>query len=322
LANCLTCSDLNVSFTLHDGAVAKAVRGISFDVEDQKTLGIVGESGCGKSVTALSIMRLIANPPGKIDKGSIVFEDHDLLKLSESQIRKIRGEKISMIFQDPMTSLNPVFTCGYQIRESLLEHRDITLREASAITEHLLYEVGIPNPNYTADCYPHHLSGGMRQRVMIAMALACSPRLLIADEPTTALDVTVQAKILDLLNELQESKNMSMILITHNLGIVADCAHHIMVMYAGEIMEYASADALFASPLHPYTISLLATVPSLDFRKKRLAVIPGEVPTPQHIPSGCPFHPRCPSVFDRCREEHPELYNKNPDHRVRCFLHE
>lgn len=318
---CLSCSDLHVSFKL-DRCTAKAVRGVSFDIDDKSTLGIVGESGCGKTMTALSLMRLIPDPPGKIEKGNILFEGKDLLKLPEREIRNIRGGRISMIFQDPMSSLNPVYTCGFQIIEIINQHLSIPRKQAEELGEKVLSEVGIPDPSRTMTSYPHQLSGGMRQRVMIAMALVCSPRLLIADEPTTALDVTVQAKILDLLHHLRETKSMSMVLITHNLGIVGDIADNVMVMYAGEVMEFTSCKELFENPLHPYTRNLLQTIPQLEVKKERLKVIPGEVPTLQNIPSGCPFHPRCDQAAERCRNEHPELTLSSPDHHVRCFLYD
>ncbi len=319
--NCIACSDLHVSFKIQK-ETARAVRGVSFELKDKQTLGIVGESGCGKSVTALSIMRLIPSPPGKIDSGRILFDQKDLLALPEKVIRKIRGQHISMIFQDPMTSLNPVFTCGDQIEEVLKLHRGMNQKEATDRAQSILKEVGISEPARASSSYPHQLSGGMRQRVMIAMALACSPRLLIADEPTTALDVTVQARLLELLKKMQESKGMSMILITHNLGIVADMAHNVMVMYAGEVMESAPTKNLFDSPCHPYTRCLLDTIPQLTSKKERLSVIPGDVPTPLQIPAGCPFHPRCPQAFDRCRTEHPELHKTEEHHLVRCHLYE
>ncbi len=273
-------------------------------------------------MTALSLMRLIPSPPAMIDKGEILFEERDLLKLSEKEMRQIRGGKISMIFQDPMTSLNPVFTCGYQIKENLLQHRVCAPKDADELISRTLAEVGITDPARIASNYPHQLSGGMRQRVMIAMALACSPRLLIADEPTTALDVTVQARILDLLHHLQETKSMSMVLITHNLGLVGDIAHDVLVMYAGEVMEKASTVDLFREPAHPYTRSLLETIPQIGNKKQRLAVIPGEVPTLNNIPGGCPFHPRCKHARDRCKNEHPGLYSLSNNHQVRCFLYD
>jgi len=303
---CLSCNDLRISFRIRKKK-AYAVRGVSFSVGDRATLGIVGESGCGKSVTAAAIMRLIPTPPGKIESGSIRFEGNDLLTIPEKQMRAVRGRRISMVFQDPMTSLNPVFTCGYQTAEPLILHKGMDKRAAAELSMELYSEVGIAEPKRVFSSYPHNLSGGMRQRVMIAMALSCSPKLLIADEPTTALDVTVQAKLLELLKKLQNTKDMSMILITHNLGIVAGMARDVIVMYAGEIVESAPATELFASPRHPYTECLLKTIPSIEKRGERLTVIPGTVPTPLEIPDGCPFHPRCPKAKDICTKENPIL---------------
>ncbi len=310
-----------MTFRLQDYQ-ARAVRGVSFEIQQKSTLGIVGESGCGKTMTALSLMRLVPSPPAIIEKGEIIFEERDLLKLNEKEMRQIRGGRISMIFQDPMTSLNPVFTCGYQIKEILLQHRICASKDADKLISRTLAEVGITDPDRIASNYPHQLSGGMRQRVMIAMALACSPRLLIADEPTTALDVTVQARILDLLHHLQETKSMSMVLITHNLGIVGDIAHNVLVMYAGEVMEEAPTGVLFKEPAHPYTKSLLETIPQIGNKKERLAVIPGEVPTLRNIPAGCPFHPRCKYTTNRCKDEHPGIYSLSDNHQVRCFLYD
>jgi len=321
---CLTCSDLRVSFSIQK-RTAHAVRGVSFEVDDRKTLGIVGESGCGKSVTALSILRLLPTPPAKIESGVITFEERNLLALPERLMCEVRGQRISMIFQDPMTSLNPVFTCGNQVAETLLFHKGMNRKDAANVCMELFSEVGIAEPARVYSSYPHHLSGGMRQRVMIAMALACAPRLLIADEPTTALDVTVQARLLELLKKLQTAKDMSMILITHNLGIVAGMAHNVIVMYAGEIMESATSEELFAAPRHPYTDCLLKTVPSIDKRSERLTVIPGSVPTPLEIPDGCPFNPRCLRATERCKKEHPPLHNvggDNNSHFVRCHIYE
>lgn len=317
----LQCDNLHVSFTL-SGKSFEAVRGVSFNLATTETLGIVGESGCGKTMTALSIMRLIPSPPGNITKGEILFNSENLLTLPEQQIRSIRGGKIAMIFQDPMTSLNPVFSCRSQIRESIVQHQITEPEKADALIEQTLAEVGIPDPKRTADSFPHQLSGGMRQRVMIAMALVGQPQLLIADEPTTALDVTVQAKILDLLHKLQQQRSMSMLLITHNLGIVGDIAQKVMVMYAGEIMEFGPVETIFNTPLHPYTINLLETIPSTGVRKERLTVIPGEVPTLQHYPEGCPFHPRCNRATDRCGKEHPELSVPETGRQVRCFYYD
>ncbi|MDR0330527.1 MAG: ABC transporter ATP-binding protein [Chitinispirillales bacterium] len=320
---CLSCSDLRVSFRIQK-KTARAVRGVSFELDDRKTLGIVGESGCGKSVTASSIMRLIPAPPGKIEAGTMLFEGKDLLSIPEKQMREVRGRRISMIFQDPMTSLNPVFTCGHQVAEPLILHKGMGKRAAAELCAELFSEVGIAEPKRVFSSYPHNLSGGMRQRVMIAMALACSPRLLIADEPTTALDVTVQAKLLELLKKLQDAKGMSMILITHNLGIVAGMAHDVMVMYAGEVVESAPARAIFDSPRHPYTERLLKTIPSIEKRSGRLTVIPGTVPTPLEIPDGCPFHPRCQRATERCGKEHPALRRVDGGggkHQARCHLY-
>jgi oligopeptide/dipeptide ABC transporter ATP-binding protein len=296
---------------------------VSLEVGERKTLGIVGESGCGKSVTALSVMRLVPAPPAQIESGQIFFEGEELLSLSEKRMRQIRGQKISMVFQDPMTSLNPVFTCGSQVAESLVLHKGMGKKDAADFCMNIFLEVGITEPKRVYSSYPHQLSGGMRQRVMIAMALVCGPKLLIADEPTTALDVTVQAKILELLKKLQDTKDMSMMLITHNLGIVSGMAQDVIVMYAGEVMESAPSKALFDSPLHPYTDCLLKTIPSIEKKCDRLTVIPGSVPTPSEIPDGCPFHPRCPRVMDRCKKDHPALHKAgNVNHHVRCHLYE
>jgi len=330
---CLSCNDLRVSFRIQKKS-AYAVRGVSFSVGDRRTLGIVGESGCGKSVTAAAIMRLVPTPPGKIESGAIRFEEKDLLAVSEKEMCGVRGRRISMVFQDPMTSLNPVFTCGYQTAEPLILHKGMDKRAAAELSMELFSEVGIAEPKRVFSSYPHNLSGGMRQRVMIAMALACSPKLLIADEPTTALDVTVQARLLELLKKLQDTKDMSMILITHNLGIVAGMAHDVIVMYAGEIVESAPAQRLFESPRHPYTECLLKTIPSIEKRSERLTVIPGTVPTPLEVPEGCPFHPRCPKAKDVCKKDHPILHCvdggsngvdgdiDNGKHHVRCHLYE
>lgn len=318
---CLSCNDLHVSFKMPD-YTAHAVKGVSFDIPDKQTISIVGESGCGKTMTALSLLRLIPEPHGVIDKGSIFFENRDILQLRKEELRRLRGGKISMIFQDPMTSLNPLFSCGKQITEMIECHSSATHQDSKARSLQLLSEVGISDPVRTFSSYPHQLSGGMRQRVMIAMALSCSPRLLIADEPTTALDVTVQAKILDLLYNLQHTKNMSMMLITHNLGIVADIANQVIVMYGGEIMEFAPVKTLFDSPAHPYTKNLLETIPHTDNKKGRLPVIPGDVPTLRNIPAGCPFNPRCSKASERCIKEHPPLYHLDNNHTVRCFLYD
>ena len=301
-----------------DDGVVKAVDGLDFTLEKGKTLGIVGESGCGKSVSALSIMRLIS-PPGRIVEGEILFESRDLIQLAEEAMREIRGNNISMIFQEPMTSLNPVFTVGDQIREAIRLHQGASKAEARHRAIELLETVKIPAADTRVDEYPHQMSGGMRQRVMIAMALACSPKLLIADEPTTALDVTIQAQILDLLKELQDELGMSIILITHDLGVIAEIADDVVVMYASKAVEHAVAEELYAEPLHPYTHGLFKSRPALGMSKEEeLNVIPGTVPNPLRFPSGCKFHPRCPLAVDRCREVEPQLRDLKPHHLVAC----
>ncbi|MGH7725809.1 MAG: ABC transporter ATP-binding protein [Candidatus Eiseniibacteriota bacterium] len=310
--------DLKTHFFTDDGAV-KAVDGVSFEVRTGETLGIVGESGCGKSVTSLSILRLIPSPPGKIVGGQILFEGKNLLDLEPGEMRKIRGNEISMIFQEPMTSLNPVYTCGDQIMEAVQLHQKVGRREARSRAIEMLRLVGIPAPEQRVDEYPHQLSGGMRQRVMIAMALSCHPRVLIADEPTTALDVTIQAQILDLLNRLQEELGMAILLITHDLGVVAETCDRVAVMYAGQIVEYADVEEIFQHPRMPYTAGLLGSIPKLGEDAERLRVIPGNVPNPAEFPPGCKFHPRCPVVIDRCRTENPPLAMIRPAHLVRCW---
>jgi oligopeptide/dipeptide ABC transporter ATP-binding protein len=318
---CLSCDDLHVSFYQDEG-VGRAVRGVGFEVGTSRTLGIVGESGCGKSVTALSILKLVPCPPGKIERGTITFDGLNLLELDNERMRRIRGKDISMIFQDPMTSLNPVFTCGFQIEEPLRQHMGLSKAQARERALDMLDKVGIRDPRGALTSYPHQMSGGMIQRVMIAMALSCSPRVIIADEPTTALDVTVQARILDLLLELQQSLGMSMIMITHDLGIVCDVSHEVLVMYAGVTAESAAVGELFDEPLHPYTRALFGTIPYLDKKKARLSVIAGEVPNPLSLPTGCPFHPRCEKRFDRCSREYPPLYERPGGRKVRCFLYD
>jgi peptide/nickel transport system ATP-binding protein/oligopeptide transport system ATP-binding protein len=307
-----------------DEGIAKAVDGVDLELEEGGTLGLVGESGCGKSVTALSIMRLIPDPPGKIVQGQISFNGTNLLILSEAEMRKIRGRSISMIFQEPMTSLNPVFQIGDQISEVLQLHEGMSRKKAWNRSIEMLKMVGIPAPERRVMEYPHQLSGGMRQRAMIAMALACSPMLMIADEPTTALDVTIQAQILELINHLQKEKGMSVILITHNLGVIAETARRVAVMYAGRIVEYTDVRAIFGSPKHPYTQGLLKSIPRLDehhARKGKLEAIPGLVPSLLDLPAGCKFSNRCKYVFDRCGEE-PPLIEAAPGHLVRCWLYE
>jgi len=305
-----------------DEGVAKAVDGVSIRIPAGRTLGLVGESGCGKTVTALSIMRLVPSPPGRIERGEIAFEGHDLLKLPEAAMRRIRGNDISMIFQEPMTSLNPVFTCGNQITEVLQLHQGLGKRAALERAIEMLDKVGIPSSAQRVHEYPHQLSGGMKQRVMIAMALACNPKLLIADEPTTALDVTIQAQILDLLRALQDEFHMAILLITHDLGVIAEMAERVAVMYAGKIAEFADVGELFGNPKHPYMQGLFGSLPKLGTKTERLNVIPGVVPNPIDFPSGCKFHPRCPHAFERCAVEEPELRVVGPDgHVAACYLY-
>ncbi len=310
--------DLKTYFRTDEGLV-RAVDGVSFGLESGRTLGIVGESGCGKSVTALSILRLIQCPPGVMAGGSIYFRGRDLLSLSAREMRRIRGNEISMVFQEPMTSLNPVFTCGDQIIEAITLHQGLSKKEAKARAVEMLGLVGIPSPDQRVDEYPHQLSGGMRQRVMIAMALSCSPSLLIADEPTTALDVTIQAQILELLADLKDRLKMSVIVITHDLGVVAEVVDRVLVMYAGVVVEHADVKPLFGSPLHPYTVGLMQSIPKLSESRDRLRVIPGAVPNPLNFPPACRFHPRCYLAVDRCREEEPPLEEISHGHFVRCW---
>jgi oligopeptide/dipeptide ABC transporter ATP-binding protein len=296
-----------------------AVDDCSFAVRKGKTLGIVGESGCGKSVTSLSIMRLIPTPPGKIKSGQIMFEGRNLLELNEEDMRQLRGNKISMIFQEPMTSLNPVFTIGDQISEVFRIHRGKSKKEARELSIEMLRKVKIPSPEVRIDEYPHQLSGGMRQRVMIAIALACQPKLLIADEPTTALDVTIQAQILELMNELQREQDMSTILITHDLGVVAETCDDVVVMYGGKIVERATVEQLFNAPKHPYTLGLLESIPRLGVKQKRLKTIPGIVPSLGRFPKGCRFQDRCPFVTNACKNEAPPLRALKDGTEVACF---
>ena len=310
--------DLFTQFHTDDGVV-RAVDGVSFDVAAGETVAVVGESGSGKSVTALSILRLVPEPPGRIAGGSIRFRGAELLELPAAGMRAIRGREISMVFQEPMTSLNPVFPCGEQIAEAVRVHEGASRAAARARAIEMLRKVGVPSPEQRADEYPHQLSGGMRQRVMIAMALACRPALLIADEPTTALDVTVQAQILELLERLQEELGMAVLLVTHDLGVVAETADRVVVMYAGQVVETATVEDLFQAPRHPYTAGLLASRPRLGERHERLRVIPGSVPDPLDPPSGCRFHPRCPCAIERCVVEMPALEEIRPGHRARCL---
>jgi oligopeptide/dipeptide ABC transporter ATP-binding protein len=305
------------------GGLVRAVDGISFHVDAGELLGLVGESGCGKSITALSVMRLVA-PPGKIVGGEITFDGKDLLRLSDEAMRDIRGDDIAMIFQDPMTSLNPVFTVGEQIAEALRLHRKLNRKLAWEAAIESMREVAIPDPGRRANDYPHQLSGGMRQRVMIAMALACDPKLLIADEPTTALDVTIQAQILELMNDLRKNRELAVLLITHDLGVVAEVADRVAVMYTGKIVEEAPVHELFARPRHPYTEGLLRSVPKLSVehvaKKERLETIEGVVPSPTNLPPGCHFAPRCPHRMPRCEEGEIPLYDLEGGVKVRCVL--
>jgi len=305
-----------------EAGIAKAVDGVSFDIMPGEVLGLVGESGSGKSVTALSVLRLVPDPPGKIMAGSILFKGQDLLHLPWEEIRKIRGSEISMIFQEPMTSLNPVFTIGNQIMEVVLHHEQVSKKEAFDRSVDMLKLVGIPDPVRRMQDYPHQYSGGMRQRVMIAMALACNPSLLIADEPTTALDVTIQAQILELMLKIKdERKDAAIFLITHNLAVVAETCHRVIVMYGGKIQEIATAHELFKNPLHPYTRGLLASLPTVDGDPhQRLRTIPGNVPSIMELPVGCKFVTRCTEKLDRCAISEPELLEVTPGHWVRCFL--
>jgi oligopeptide/dipeptide ABC transporter ATP-binding protein len=310
--------DLRTYF-LTDNGIAKAVDGVTFDLPAGEVLGLVGESGCGKSVTALSLLRLIPIPPGKIASGQVLFRGQDLLALDERHMRRVRGHQISMIFQEPMTSLNPVFTVGSQIIEAVTLHLGLRRAEAERRTVEMLAKVGIPDAARRVKQYPHEMSGGMRQRVMTAMALSTNPALVIADEPTTALDVTIQAQILDLLNQLRREFGMSVLLITHDLGVIAEMAHRVAVMYAGKIAEAAPVETLFAEPLHPYTQGLFRSMPRLGARKAKLEVIPGTVPDARHFPSGCKFHPRCPRAFAPCPEHEPPLEPVGPEHACACW---
>ena len=318
----LEIEDLSTFFHTEENIV-KAVRNVNLTIHKGETLALVGESGCGKSVTALSVMRLIPTPPGRFESGRILFKGQDLLQASEAEIQNIRGNEISMIFQEPMTSLNPIFTIGDQIMETIRLHQDKTESQARELALQVLRQVAIPSPEIRIAQYPHELSGGMKQRVMIAMAIVCRPALLIADEPTTALDVTIQAQILDLLDQLRKETQMAILLITHNLGIVAQYADRVAVMYSGKVVESAPVEELFFSPAHPYTCGLLNSVPK-DSPSTKLETIPGSVPHPAYLPEGCAFHPRCAEKLDKCLKMIPPLESLdsgNP-HQTACWLHE
>ena len=310
--------DLATHFKTEQGDFP-AVDGVSFAIRRGETMGLVGESGCGKSVTSLSIMGLVPSPPGEIVRGEVLFDGVDVLKLDAGARRRMRGQAMSMIFQEPMTSLNPVHTVGDQIIEGIVAHFPVSRAEARRRALEMLELVRIPSAAARIDDYPHHLSGGMRQRIMIAMALACGPKLLIADEPTTALDVTIQAQILDLLRDIQQRTGTAILLITHDLGVIAELVDHVVVMYSGKIVEAGSVRALFGDPQHPYTIGLMGSIPRLDEDRARLATIEGSVPNPYALPQGCRFNPRCPFAIDRCRAEVPPLREVAPGHGVACW---
>jgi oligopeptide/dipeptide ABC transporter ATP-binding protein len=316
----LEVTGLKTYFFTEEGVV-QAVDGVDFSMAEQETVGLVGETGSGKSVTAFSIMRLIQTPPGKIMEGKALFCGEDLFAKNEEEMRMIRGGKISMIFQDPMSSLNPVLNVGFQIAEAIELHQKLSRKEAYEKTLEIINHVGIPTPESVAKRYPHELSGGMRQRIMIAMALSCNPALLIADEPTTNLDVTIQAQILELMKKLKEEFHTSILLITHDLGIIAEMCDRVNIMYGGVIVETSAVLDLFENPLHPYSQGLLSAIPRFDMKKEELAVIPGVVPDLIHPPSGCRFHPRCPRAMPVCKEKKPQLLQMNSKQAVACFLY-
>ena len=322
MANLLEVKDLATHFFTQDGVV-KAVDGISYNLAEGEVLGVVGESGCGKSVHALSIMRLVANPPGRTVGGEILFEGENLLNMDDSEMRHIRGNRIAMVFQEPMTSLNPVLTIGRQLTETLELHQNMARQEARTRAAELLQTVGIPDAESRLSDYPHQFSGGMRQRVMIAMALSCNPRLIIADEPTTALDVTIQAQILELMRDLAEEFGTAMVIITHNLGVVARYAHRVVVMYAGKIVETGTANDIYRNPRHPYTLALLNSVPRLDATERvRLDAIQCLPPDLVDLPQGCSFAPRCKYAYERCTQETPILVETDTDHTSACWRHD
>ena len=321
MAKLLEVNDLATYFFTQDGVV-KAVDHISYDLEEGEVLGVVGESGCGKSVHALSIMRLVPNPPGRTVSGEVIFEGEDLLKMDDAEMRNIRGNRIAMVFQEPMTSLNPVLTIGRQLTETLELHRNMNQQEAREYAAELLSRVGIPDAERRLVDYPHQFSGGMRQRVMIAMALSCDPRLIIADEPTTALDVTIQAQILELMQQLALDFGTAMIIITHNLGVVARYADNVNVMYAGKIIETGTSEEIYHNPRHPYTLALLNSVPRLDASERiRLDAIEGLPPDLVNLPEGCSFAPRCKFVYEQCLDETPTLVETNAGHTSACWRH-
>ncbi|MCJ7705812.1 MAG: ABC transporter ATP-binding protein [Desulfobacterales bacterium] len=309
---------LTTQFFTEDGVV-RAVEDVSFEIFPGEILSLVGESGCGKSVTGLSLLRLISIPPGKIVSGELLFDGRDLMELEEKEMERVRGNDISMIFQEPMTSLNPVFTIGNQIMEALQLHQNLNKKEARRKAIEMLDRVRIPSPEVRIDSYPHQLSGGMRQRAMIAMALSCQPKLLIADEPTTALDVTIQAQVLRLLKEIQGEMGMAVMLITHDLGVVSEIADRVAVMYAGRIVETGPIEAIFGEMRHPYTKGLWESIPQLKEKRRRLNAITGQVPDPMNLPVGCKFHPRCYLMIDDCKKEEPPLYPVNGNHFSRCL---
>lgn len=313
----LSVQDLKVYFHVNQG-IARAVDGVSYDIHKGETVCLVGESGCGKTVSALTTLGLIPQPPGKIAGGQVLFKGKELLDLAEEEMQEIRGNHIAMVFQEPMTSLNPVFTIGDQIQEAIMVHEKVSEREMRQRCVQLLKDVGIPSPEERVADYPHELSGGQRQRVMIAMALACNPELVIADEPTTALDVTIQAQILNLFGELKRKRDMSLLYITHDLGVVASIADRIYVMYAGMIVEQGNASEIFYNPRHPYTQGLLASLPNRAKRGTKLYSVPGTVPDPAHKPGGCPFHPRCDSAIESCQNQFPEMCDYGEGHMSRC----
>lgn len=315
----LEVKDLNIHYISHEGTV-KAVNDMTFEIAKGETLGIVGETGAGKTTTALGIMQLIQTPPGKIVSGEIIYDGEDLLKKSQSELRKIRGNKISMIFQDPMTSLNPVLTVGEQIAEVIKLHQNVNNAQAMVKAEEMLETVGIPGAR--SKDFPHQFSGGMKQRVVIAIALACNPELLIADEPTTALDVTIQAQVITLMNRLKKEFNTSMIMITHDLGIVAEVCDKVAIMYAGNVVEYTNKYNLFTTPKHPYTVGLFNSIPNIEEDETRLKPIKGLMPDPTNLPSGCAFHPRCPKAMPICSKQIPQRTEVSEGHFVNCFLYE